>query len=237
MTTYLGGGCSFGLPRVPFVGRGRFVCLVLRAGCGIWLYQFLIIAYLFTLLYLTEVFYTNGCPKISINYILMIGYLSANHAWPPGVLAGQVDTDAWTKKNDEKGFFLAGQSAALSSLKVRKKIAFSWKIVVFRHKPDIKSVNGGKNTNMWPLLNNSRECSVLMKKKIIAAVKRGTLLFVWKGTHWKWYQLEHNVYGAFRNLCWSIDWYQVGPASAPWGLTSEKKRTSVAWAPDQACLH
>ena len=54
MTTYLGKSCSFGLPRVPFVNCCQFMylvvsLLVLRAGCGIWLYQFLIIAYLFTL--------------------------------------------------------------------------------------------------------------------------------------------------------------------------------------------
>ena len=54
MTTYLGKSCSFGLPRVPFVNCRQFMylvmpLLVLRAGCGIWLYQFLIIAYLFTL--------------------------------------------------------------------------------------------------------------------------------------------------------------------------------------------
>ena len=53
MTTYLGKSCSFGLPRVPFVNCHQFMylvisLLVLRAGCGIWLYQFLIIAYLFT---------------------------------------------------------------------------------------------------------------------------------------------------------------------------------------------
>ena len=53
MTTYLGKSCSFCLPRVPFVGCRQFVCLVisllvLMAGYGIWLYQFLIIAYLFT---------------------------------------------------------------------------------------------------------------------------------------------------------------------------------------------
>ena len=52
MTTYLGKGCSLGLPRVPFVNCRQFVCLVisrlvLRAGCA-GLYQFLIIAYLFT---------------------------------------------------------------------------------------------------------------------------------------------------------------------------------------------
>ena len=54
MTTYLGKSCSFCLPRVPFVNCCQFVylvisLLVLRAGCGIWLYQFLIIAYHFTL--------------------------------------------------------------------------------------------------------------------------------------------------------------------------------------------
>ena len=55
MTTYFGKSCSFCLPRVPFVNCRLFMylvisLLVLRAGYGIWLYQFLIIAYLFTLL-------------------------------------------------------------------------------------------------------------------------------------------------------------------------------------------
>ena len=54
MTTCLGKSCSFDLPRVPFVNCCQFMylvisLLVLRAGCGILLYQFLIIAYLFTL--------------------------------------------------------------------------------------------------------------------------------------------------------------------------------------------
>ena len=53
MTTSLGKSCSFGLLRVPFVNCCQFMylfisLLVLRTGCGIWLYQFLIIAYLFT---------------------------------------------------------------------------------------------------------------------------------------------------------------------------------------------
>ena len=53
MTTYLGKSCSFCLPRVPFVNCRQFMylvisLLVLRAGYGIWLYQFLIIAYRFT---------------------------------------------------------------------------------------------------------------------------------------------------------------------------------------------
>ena len=54
MTTCLGKSCSFGLPRVPFVNCCQFMylivsLLVLRAGCRILLYQFLIIAYRFTL--------------------------------------------------------------------------------------------------------------------------------------------------------------------------------------------
>ena len=54
MTTCLGKSCSFGLPRVPFINFCQFMyfiisILVLRAGCGSWLYQFLIIAYHFTL--------------------------------------------------------------------------------------------------------------------------------------------------------------------------------------------
>ena len=49
------GAVSFDLPRVPFEGCCRFVylaisLLVLRAGYGIRLYQFRIIAHLFTLL-------------------------------------------------------------------------------------------------------------------------------------------------------------------------------------------
>ena len=60
MTTYLGKSCSFGLPRVPFVNCCQLMylvisLLVLRAGCGIRLYQFLIIAYFFTLIQMTEV--------------------------------------------------------------------------------------------------------------------------------------------------------------------------------------
>ena len=53
MTTCSGKSCSFGLPRVPFVNCYQFMylvisILVLRAGCGTLLYQFLIVAYLFT---------------------------------------------------------------------------------------------------------------------------------------------------------------------------------------------
>ena len=70
MTTCLGKSCSFGLPRVPFVNCCQFMylvisLLVLRAGWGIWLYQFLIIAYLFTLL-LKKRYYTTRF----INFIL-----------------------------------------------------------------------------------------------------------------------------------------------------------------------
>ena len=61
MTIYLGKSCSFCLPRVPFVNCRQFMylvisLLVLRAGYGIWLYQFLIIAYLFTLVIIYSYF-------------------------------------------------------------------------------------------------------------------------------------------------------------------------------------
>ena len=73
MTTYLGKSCSFCLPRVPFVNCRQFMylvisLLVLRAGYGIWLYQFLIIAYLFTLVY------RAGCG-IWLYQFLIIAYL------------------------------------------------------------------------------------------------------------------------------------------------------------------
>ena len=61
MTTCLGKSCSFGLPRVPFVNCCQFMyfvifLLVLMAGGGAWLYQFLITAYLFTFNYLIYLF-------------------------------------------------------------------------------------------------------------------------------------------------------------------------------------
>ena len=78
MTTCLGKSCSFCLPRVPFVNCRQFMylvisLLVLRAGYGIWLYQFLIIAYLFTLL-LTSKVCPQGvvCPSPGAIYIYEI---------------------------------------------------------------------------------------------------------------------------------------------------------------------
>ena len=54
MTICLRKSCSFGLHRLPSINCCQFIylvisLLVLRAWYGIWLYQFLIIAYLFTL--------------------------------------------------------------------------------------------------------------------------------------------------------------------------------------------
>ena len=67
MTTYLGKSCSFGLPRVPFINCRQFMylvnsLLVLRAGCGIWLYQFLIIAYLCALCFFYGAFHVFVLP-------------------------------------------------------------------------------------------------------------------------------------------------------------------------------
>ena len=86
MTTYLEKSCSFGLPRVPFVNCCQFMylvisLLVLRAGCGTWLYQFLIIAYLFTFHLLPirpkivteKIIRTNDCESsMRKRYISMI---------------------------------------------------------------------------------------------------------------------------------------------------------------------
>ena len=69
MAAYLGKSCSFCLPRVPFVNCRQFMylvifLLVLRAGYGIWLYQFLIIAYLFTLDF--QLLFQNCISKNSV---------------------------------------------------------------------------------------------------------------------------------------------------------------------------
>ena len=57
MTICLGKGCSFDLPRMPFVNccQVYVFSLVLRAGCGIRSYRFLVIAYLFTLYKVTNI--------------------------------------------------------------------------------------------------------------------------------------------------------------------------------------
>ena len=86
MTTYLGKSCSFCLPRVPFVNCRQFMylvisLLVLRAGYGIWLYQFLIIAYLFTLVSFLTV---SGLQKISTTVGIYISVKLEMH-WSLGV--------------------------------------------------------------------------------------------------------------------------------------------------------
>ena len=65
----LGKRCSFDLPRVPFVNCCQFMylvisLLVLRAGCGIWLYQFLIVAHLFTFYLFISMTFSN--PHFSV---------------------------------------------------------------------------------------------------------------------------------------------------------------------------
>ena len=81
MTTCMGKSCSFGLLRVPFVNYCQFMyivisLLVLRAWYGIWLYQFLIIAYLFT-------FHCCNSPSMVIMFankiVWLICYKPVNH--------------------------------------------------------------------------------------------------------------------------------------------------------------
>ena len=70
MTTCLEKSCLFGLLRVLFVNCCQFMylvisLLVLMVGYGIWLYQFLIIAYLFTSHIRALVVVLYGGPKKS----------------------------------------------------------------------------------------------------------------------------------------------------------------------------
>ena len=86
MTTYLGKSCSFCLPRVPFVNCCQFMYLVIsllvwRAGYEIWLYQFLIIAYLFTLPYKNWIRFFN-----QENTMTLHGPLTRNVTLPTPVL-------------------------------------------------------------------------------------------------------------------------------------------------------
>ena len=83
MTTCLGKSCSFGLPRVPFVNCCQFMylvisLLVLRAACGIWLYQFLIIDYPFTSLKLFFVKKNNSTIFHSRFHLFLCFVISEN---------------------------------------------------------------------------------------------------------------------------------------------------------------
>ena len=79
MATCLGKSCSFGLPRVPFVKCCQFMylvisLLVLRAGCGIRLCQFLIIAYLFSFYMLVLKTFNANCEYL-VRVIITSGHL------------------------------------------------------------------------------------------------------------------------------------------------------------------
>ena len=95
MTIFLEKSCSFGLPRVPFVNCCQLMYLVIsllvvRAGYGSWLYQFLIIAYRFTLLkqryksffstgrFWTILYAPQICLKVWQHFLLMIMVLERN---------------------------------------------------------------------------------------------------------------------------------------------------------------
>ena len=79
MTICLGKSCTFGLLQVPFVNCFQFMylvisLLVLRAGCGIWLYQFLIIAIF--LLYRYPAFYSPYSSRqiVSVPSVILMWY-------------------------------------------------------------------------------------------------------------------------------------------------------------------
>ena len=74
MTTCLEKSCSFGLPRVPFINCCQFMYLVisflvLRTGYGIWLYQCLIIAYLFTLFWVPSIYKDPTKDKQTVGHV------------------------------------------------------------------------------------------------------------------------------------------------------------------------
>ena len=87
MTTYLGKSCSFGLPQVPFVNCRQFTylvisLLVLRAGSGIWVYQFLIIAYLFTLQNIYGLLSMVIQPDVKLAQLgFYLSFISAQFYW------------------------------------------------------------------------------------------------------------------------------------------------------------
>ena len=97
MTTYLGKSCSFCLPRVPFVNCRQFMylvisLLVLRAGYGIWLYQFLIIAYRFT-------FHSYVSHEMNLKCMAAISHMSNITG-----LTGSVHKITWNKDNTKSYF-------------------------------------------------------------------------------------------------------------------------------------
>ena len=70
---------------MPFVNCCQFMylvisLLVLRAGCGIWLYQFLIIAYLFYLCFINVLLFILGCapplPLPTLDYLWSINCIN-----------------------------------------------------------------------------------------------------------------------------------------------------------------
>ena len=107
----LGKSCSFGLPRVPLVNCRQFMylvisLLVLRAGCGIWLYQFLIIAYLFTSYNL------EGTVLDNVENIKYLGITITNDLkWNTHV------SNICTKANRTLGFLRRNLSACLQDVK------------------------------------------------------------------------------------------------------------------------
>ena len=85
MTTCLGKSCSFGLPRVPFVNCCQFMylvisLLVLSAECGIWLYQFRIIAYLFTFIRISGGLMSTHC-KLVVSPLIYNLKLTEKNTW------------------------------------------------------------------------------------------------------------------------------------------------------------
>ena len=109
--------------------------------------------------YLTELFYTNACPKINHKYFNSLhtddSIFKLQLCLTPGVacwsgwyrcLNDKKKQQQTNRKTMRKGIFKVGSEQRCHRLGSEKK-AFSWKMVSFRHTPDINSVIG-ENTNM-----------------------------------------------------------------------------------------
>ena len=141
MTTCLGKNCSFGLPRVPFVNCCQFMylvisLLVLRAGCGIGLYPFLIIVYLF----IDE----TGQVNYSISILLV---------WRK-MLTSFMYRLIWAESSEFGSYHLCEQRSfgrSCASAQSRQNLSCSLKQAMSQEEPS------DRKPDPWPLLMTGHE--------------------------------------------------------------------------------
>ena len=168
MTTYLGKSCSFGLLRVPFVNCRQFMYLVislliLRAGSGIWLYQFLIIAYLYTLLAETTWYdqfsflWMFSLPTKELIFFFLFHSPSRSFIWKQG------NNQTWCKYTWLDCFESSWAVMGTATLLTPPRRSFIWKEGIINHDMNtvhltrlywvFLSINGYWNTTQINLAN------------------------------------------------------------------------------------